>query len=432
MTYYQRTRQEQTEITPAMLAEWLALHRQWLDTEGQTGRRFVCASGDPPCWWEFPGVDLRGADLRKIYWEDVRLPGAILTGANLSEAELIDVDLDGAILDDAQLSAIRYRSLKLAGMQAVRLNLSQAQQAASEHPGGFHASGAVLVEAKLAEADLRQSFLDGALLVDAQLQGTDLRWAHLESAQISPAQLAASVWDPKTPLFFTSQVILPLLSENPARYQNLRPQPLELIEQVAAFQYSLSNVSQQIPWFEAMRRQSLAHPLNLTGLDLSGMDLCGVNLRFANLEGANLAHADLRGAALYGANLRGAILAEANLNGAQLSEANLQQAEISGLLLRGARARHVDFSYTTQRFHAEPRGVNLRGALIRDSDFTHADLRNASLRGTSQLYYLTLQQTDVRGADLSGCPCVESTDISRLILDETTILPTIFQRKPRE
>ena len=91
-------------ITPEMLAA----HAEWLrtkDTETPSGTRIVVP----------PGVDLRGADLRRANLGGAYLRGANLGGANLRCANLGGADLGGADLRGADLGDAYLRGADLGG-----------------------------------------------------------------------------------------------------------------------------------------------------------------------------------------------------------------------------------------------------------------------------------------------------------------------------
>ena len=81
---------------------------------------------------------------------------------------------------------------------------------------------------------------------------------------------------------------------------------------------------------------ALQQPLELDGLNLSGIQLQGAGLSGAQLQGADLRGAQLQVAYLYGARLQGASLSRAQLQGASLSRAQLQGASLSRAQLQGA------------------------------------------------------------------------------------------------
>jgi hypothetical protein len=90
------------------LQEKLALHKKWLNDEGEGQRA------------DLQGADLRGADLR---WADLRgayLRGADLRGANLQGAYLRRADLQGADLQGAYLRGADLRRADLQGAYHIK------------------------------------------------------------------------------------------------------------------------------------------------------------------------------------------------------------------------------------------------------------------------------------------------------------------------
>ena len=106
-------------------------------------------------------------------------------------------------------------------------------------------------------------------------------------------------------------------------------------------------------------------------LDLSYVDIRGINLDDANLERAILYQTNLAGASLNRANLHKAVLSVANLAGANLSQANLSQAIMGAANLTGANLSHANL-YQTNLFLA-----NLHGTIFDGTNLCSANLREA-------------------------------------------------------
>ena len=127
------------------------------------------------------GIDLRDAELDRVYLAGknlvkARLEGATLSGANLSGARLREADLSGADLRCANLNLARipeakFKETDLTGASLLGVTGEDAQ---------FF--GAVLERADLSRAVLAQSKLIGADLTEAYLGGADLRTADLTDA----------------------------------------------------------------------------------------------------------------------------------------------------------------------------------------------------------------------------------------------------------
>ncbi len=111
-------------------------------------------------------------------------------------------------------------------------------------------------------------------------------------------------------------------------------------------------------------------------LDLSYVDIKGVNLDDANLERAILYQTNLAGASLNRANLHKAVLSAANLAGANLSQANLSQAIMGAANLTGANLSYANL-YQTNLFLA-----NLHGAILDGTNLCSTNLRDANLSNT--------------------------------------------------
>jgi hypothetical protein len=107
--------------------------------------------------------------------------------------------------------------------------------------------------------------------------------------------------------------------------------------------------------------------IDLTEVNISGLNLARFNLTGANLFVANLKQTDLTGAKLIVAKLIGAKLTGADLTGAKLIKADLTGADLTGANLRGA-----------YRFKPDWTEVLLTEVLL-----TEADLEGAILKGAT-------------------------------------------------
>ena len=74
---------------------------------------------------------------------------------------------------------------------------------------------------------------------------------------------------------------------------------------------------------------SVSMPLNLIGVDLSGLDLRNFNFSNAILRNANLSESNLSGVNLESADLEGANLTATDLTGAQLNKTNLRHVDLT-------------------------------------------------------------------------------------------------------
>jgi hypothetical protein len=132
------------------------------------------------------------------------------------------------------------------------------------------------------------------------------------------------------------------------------------------------------------------HPLDLTGVDLSGADL-----RNSKLDGANF-------------------------EGSQLEGANLSHAS-----LRNCRFRNANLT------HCYCRGVDLEGADLAVATLNEASLREAILRGTN-LFAARLSGTTLIRADLRGAKYATRDQFESAICDESTHLPEFSESMSEE
>ena len=132
------------------------------------------------------GLDLRGADLRKVDLHDLPLKGVDLYNAHLEETDLREVHLERANLSAAYLQdAYLYNAhLEDAYLSEAQLNRADLRAA--------HLEGADLSEACLERADLSEAHLERTNLKGASLERTNLRATHLEGADLSGAHLEGS------------------------------------------------------------------------------------------------------------------------------------------------------------------------------------------------------------------------------------------------
>lgn len=106
--------------------------------------------------------------------------------------------------------------------------------------------------------------------------------------------------------------------------------------------------------------------LDLSYMDLSGIELMGANLTESRLLGANLEDAELLGADLAGANLQ-----DAKLDYADLGHVNLQRADLRGASLHKAELRKADLSW------ANLQDTVLTGAGLREARVYRIDVNGA-------------------------------------------------------
>jgi hypothetical protein len=92
--------------------ERLKLHKEWLETNGESGERLV-VHDDFLKSANLLGADLLGADLRSANLRSADLRSANLLGANLRSANLLGADLRGANLRSANLRSADLRSANI-------------------------------------------------------------------------------------------------------------------------------------------------------------------------------------------------------------------------------------------------------------------------------------------------------------------------------
>ncbi|MGZ3642577.1 MAG: pentapeptide repeat-containing protein [Ktedonobacteraceae bacterium] len=144
---------------------------EWLLATYADGRGF--AAQDYQLLQKRNGLDLRGADLRKI-----DLHGLPMKGVDLYNAHLEGTDLREVHLERANLSAAYLQDAYLYNAHLEDAYLSEA-----------HLEGADLRAARLEGADLSEAYLERADLSEAHLERTDLKGAHLEQVGLRAAHL---------------------------------------------------------------------------------------------------------------------------------------------------------------------------------------------------------------------------------------------------
>lgn len=130
------------------------------------------------------------------------------------------------------------------------------------------------------------------------------------------------------------------------------------------------------------------HLIRLAGVDLSGLDL----------RGLNLAHADLSGANLRGCDLTDARLSDADLSGADLTDAILRGVYADGATFTDAILVRVDFRTSERDLYY---GTHLMGADFEGADLTDACFAGAEL-GAAKFAGARVRGADFRGARMDG------------------------------
>ncbi len=140
---------------------------------------------------EREGLDLRGADLRRVDLHNLPLARTIADVTwnlyfDLTEEQhlMAALHLEGADIKGAHLEGARLEFAHLEGADLRNAHLEQALL------GRAFCIGTYLASAHLEGADLYAAHLDEAFLWDACLEGAVLREAHLEAARLDRAILA--------------------------------------------------------------------------------------------------------------------------------------------------------------------------------------------------------------------------------------------------
>ena len=122
--------------------------------------------------------------------------------------------------------------------------------------------------------------------------------------------------------------------------------------------------------------------VDLSFVDLRGVNLINVDLRFSNLRGANLSYANLVRANLSHTNLRNANLSYVDLRGTDLSYANLCEVDLNDGDLDNTNLKHAGLVKSNLR-NTTLYYANLNHAQLTDADLTSADLSYANLMGAN-------------------------------------------------
>jgi uncharacterized protein YjbI with pentapeptide repeats len=238
------------------------------------------------------GLDLRGADLRKVDLHALPLTGLCgsLTRAEWDETTAEQHAAATVLLTGADLSETHLEQAELNGVHLEKVSLRDAhlEQASLAFA---HLEQAFLAKARLKETDLNGAHLEQTDLSEIHLEQASLTWTHLEQAYLKGAHLEKT---------------------------NLSRARLE--------KAYLS---------EAHLEQAILREAHLEESYLRDASLQETDLSEAHLEGAYLNEAHLKGALLDKAHLERTFLYKAHLEGARLSHAlgsplNLKQALESG------------------------------------------------------------------------------------------------------
>ena len=158
-------------LSPAEIAQMLAEHRLYLETEYHQGHRANFASAD------LAGRDFSGLNLRGVKMDRAVLRGADFTGAHLQSANLI-----GAILQEARFDRADFSRARLSGANLVWSRLEDACLAKAEMEFALMAN-AVLQGACLGEADTSGAQLDAAVLTRGRPPPGEFAWRRISSCK---------------------------------------------------------------------------------------------------------------------------------------------------------------------------------------------------------------------------------------------------------
>ena len=178
------------------------------------------------------------------------------------------------------------------------------------------------IEALPETVSLRARHLEGAVLIGARLRNADFTAAQLQGAQLDHSDLRGAKFE--------------------------CPAPSSLLEQCTQLRdASLYNAQLQGASLEgALLAVALLDYAQLQGASLNNAELERTSLANAQLQGASLNGAQLLGASLIKAQLQGASLDGAWLAGASLESAQLQGATLANVFAWRADARNAAWEIT--------------------------------------------------------------------------------------
>ena len=379
----------------------------------------------------FEGCQLEGACLEAVRGEEVDFSGANLTGANLKSADLGTLTVNEAVIHQANLERSRWLQVRGKGLKA----------------SSVQASGWILDEASLPDADFQDAVLTRAVFQfveapsgsfaranfgSAQLVKPNFDGADLEGIAARDAHLRGVALDSRVAEQFAAAG-----ARVGSRFAQWRAKRAGDAEQsdgggrstmllrgagvsliAASFFLGGAKVgAAMVPtvgagaalWryrsqrgLRAQRREDIEklapgadlRGAQLRGAKLAGRDLRGIDLRNASLQGADLEGANLEGAKLDGARLDRCRLVRARLHGSSLKDAVLDDVRATEVVLSSADA-------TSSRWvGADLRGGVFDNAILREADLSAARLSQVNF-SNADLSFAVLEQTDLVGAKLA-------------------------------
>ena len=156
-------------------------------------------------------------------------------------------------------------------------------------------------------------------------------------------------------------------------------------------------------------------------IDLSGLDLTGIDFKRASLTGSRLVESKLIGANLFSCDLTDAVLTGADLSRANLDGTVLRRADFQRANLEGASL------FATIIEAADLRGANLSGTRIigylRSAKLAGAKLVNANAGADPGNQSMGVMRATFVSADLSGADLSGANDSSRTWPSAMQIVP---------
>jgi uncharacterized protein YjbI with pentapeptide repeats len=288
----------------------------------------------------FAGRDLTGADLAGMSLARASLEGALLERADLTGADLTGADLTGAVLTRATLARVKLAGARLAGA-----NLGGADLTEADLSGGVDLTDAVLHEARLERACLRQAVLKEADLSEAVFTGADLAEAEAREALFYRCDLAGMSFagaDLRKASFLEARLegadfagatlegaVLLAVKGDRASFRGARLDNVRLVKECSFQDADFSGVQAERANLRGadLTRARLRDAV-LDGSDLSEARLVEADLYRVSAREARLARADLTRASMIGANLMLAIVQKATIDGVDWTGANLFRADL--------------------------------------------------------------------------------------------------------
>ena len=101
-------------MTQEELNEVLRLHKQWLESNGNKGKRADMRRANLKNA-DMRGADMRGADMHRADMKDAKLQNAYLYGAHMQDADMRGADMKDADMKDAKLQGADMRGADMRG-----------------------------------------------------------------------------------------------------------------------------------------------------------------------------------------------------------------------------------------------------------------------------------------------------------------------------